>query len=52
MHQYYIITKLETIKIGYRRELHDRFTRRYPDLEISEQGIAEQPRAIVTTGLL
>jgi hypothetical protein len=27
MRQYYIITKLETIKIGYRQELHDRFTR-------------------------
>jgi len=27
MRQYYIITKLETIKIGYRRELHDRFKR-------------------------
>ena len=52
MHQYYIITKLETIKIGYRRELHDRVSGRYPDLEISEQGIADQPRAIVTTGLL
>ena len=35
--QYYIITKLETIKIGYRRELHDRFTRQYPEREISEQ---------------
>ena len=27
MGQYYIITKLETIKIGYRRELHDMFKR-------------------------
>jgi hypothetical protein len=26
MHQYYIITKLETVKIGYRQELHDSFT--------------------------
>ena len=34
MHQYYIITKLEAIKIGYRGELHDRFTMRYPELEI------------------
>jgi hypothetical protein len=30
MRQYCIIIKLETIKIGYWRELHDRFTRRYP----------------------
>jgi len=29
MHQYYTITKLETIKIGYRRELHDSFMRRH-----------------------
>jgi len=27
MRHYYIITKLETIKIGYGRELHDRLTR-------------------------
>jgi hypothetical protein len=52
MHQYYIITKLETIKIGYRRELHDRFTRQYPEMEISEQRIAKQRRGIVTKGLL
>jgi hypothetical protein len=52
MHQYYIITKLETIKIEYRRELHDRFTMRYPEMEISEQGIGDKRRAIVTTGLL
>jgi len=52
MHQYYIITKLEAIKMGYRGELHDRFTMRYPELEISEQRIADQRSAIVTTGLL
>jgi len=52
MCQYYIITKLERIKIGYRRELHYRFTRKYPELEISEQRIADQRRAIVTKGLL
>ena len=52
MHQYYIIIKLETIKIGYRRELHDRFTRQYPEMEISEQRIADQQRANVTKGLL
>ena len=52
MRQYYIITKLETIKIEYRRELHDRFTMRYPEMEFSEQRITDQRRAIVTTGLL
>jgi hypothetical protein len=52
MRQYYIITKLETIKIGYRRELHDRFTRQYWEMEISEHRIPDQRRAIVTKGLL
>jgi len=51
MRQYYIITKLEIIKIGHRRELHDRFTRRYPEMGNSEQRI-DQRRAIVTKGLL
>jgi hypothetical protein len=37
MCQYYIITKLETQKIGYRRELHEKFMRQYPEMEISEQ---------------
>ena len=52
MNQYYLLTKLEAIKIKYRRELHDRFTRRYLELEIREQGIADRRRAIVITGLL
>ena len=52
MNQYYLLTKLEAIKIKYIRELHDRFTRWYPELEISEQGIADRRRAIVITGLL
>jgi len=47
-----IITKLEIIKIGYRGELHDRFARQYPEMEISEQWIADQRRTIVTKGLL
>jgi hypothetical protein len=42
MCQYYIITKLETIKIGYRQEIHDKFTRQYPEMDISEQRIADQ----------
>jgi len=50
--QFYIITKIGTIKIGYRRKLHDRFTREYPEMEISEQRIPDQRRVIVTKGLL
>ena len=52
MRNYYIIIKLESIKIGYRREFPDRFTRQNPEMEISEQRIANQGRAIVTKGLL
>jgi len=52
MRHYYIVTKLETMKIGYRRELHDSFTRQYPEMEVSEQRIADQRRVIVTRGLL
>jgi len=52
MSQYYIISKLESIKIGYRRELRDTFTRQYPKMKISKQRIADQGRAIVTKGLL
>jgi hypothetical protein len=52
MRQYYIITKLETIKIGYRQELRDKFTRQYPEMDVSEQRIADQWRAIVTKNLL
>jgi hypothetical protein len=35
--QYYIITKLETIEIGYRQELHYKFTRQYPEMDVGEQ---------------
>ena len=52
MCQYYITAKLESIKIGYRRELSDRFKRQNPEIEISEQRIANQGRAVVTKGLL
>jgi hypothetical protein len=52
MRQYYTITKLETMKIGYRRELHDRFMKQYPEMGISEQRTAVQRRAIVTKNLL
>jgi hypothetical protein len=52
MHQYYIITKLETIKTEYRQELHDRFTRYYPEMDVSEQRIDDQRRAVVAKNLL
>jgi len=40
------------MKIGYRRELHDMFTRQYSEMEISEQRIADRRRAVVTKGIL
>jgi hypothetical protein len=52
MCQHYIITKLETIKIGYRQEVHDKCMRQYPEMDISEQQIADQRRAIVAKNLL
>jgi hypothetical protein len=52
MRQYYTITKYETMKIGCRRKLHDRFTRQYVEMEISEQRTDDQRWAIVTKGLL
>jgi hypothetical protein len=52
MSQYYIITKLETIKIAYRQELHDRFMTQYPEMDVSEQRTADQRRAIVAKNLL
>jgi hypothetical protein len=52
MRQYCIITKLGTIKIGYRQELHDRFTRECPEMDVSEQRTADQLRAIVAKNLL
>jgi hypothetical protein len=52
MRQYYKITKLETIKIGYRQELHDRFTRQYPEMDVSKEQIANQRRATVAKNLL
>jgi len=52
MRHYYIITKLTIMKIGYRGEFHDRLTRQHPEVEVSEQRIAYQRRAIVTRGLL
>ena len=52
MRQYYTITTLGTMKIGYRRELHDRFMKQYPEMEVSEQRIADQRRVIVTKNLL
>ena len=36
MRQYYIIAKLETIKIEYRQDLHDRFMRQCPENKYQE----------------
>jgi hypothetical protein len=52
MRQYYIVTKLETTKVGYRQELRDKFTRLYPEMDVSEQRTADQRRAIVAKNLL
>lgn len=45
---YYRITN----KIGYRPELHAAFMESYPMLDVSEQVIAEQRRAIVVKNFI
>jgi hypothetical protein len=52
MSQYYTITKLETGKSGYRRELHESFTRQCPEMQITKRRISDKRRAIVSKGLL
>lgn len=49
---YYTVTNLETQKVGYRQELHRLFRVRFPEIEVSEQRIADQRRVIVTNNLL
>jgi hypothetical protein len=46
--QFYTITKLEIMKIGYRRELHDRLMKSYPEMEINKQRITDQRILILT----
>ncbi|XP_074000237.1 uncharacterized protein [Rhodnius prolixus] len=49
---YYTVTNLETQKVGYRQELHRLFRVRFPEIEVSEQRIADQRHVIVTNNLL
>ncbi|CAB3232935.1 unnamed protein product [Arctia plantaginis] len=52
MRTYYQITKLETDMTTYRKQLHELFTRHYPDINVTEQRIADQRRTIVRNKLL
>ncbi|XP_064292512.1 uncharacterized protein LOC135310067 [Plodia interpunctella] len=47
MRTYYYITKLETDMTIYRKKLHEHFLARYPDINVSEQRISDQRRAII-----
>ncbi|XP_050679442.1 uncharacterized protein LOC126975555 [Leptidea sinapis] len=52
MRTYYYITKLETDLTTYRKQLHELFLQKYPDLNVTEQRIADQRRVIVKNKLL
>jgi len=46
MRQYYIITKLETVKIGYRRELRDRLINRSVEQMADKRGFDNRNRGL------
>ncbi|XP_063891684.1 uncharacterized protein LOC135117143 [Helicoverpa armigera] len=52
MRTYFHITKLETDMTTYRQQLHELFTRQYPEISVSEQRISDQRRTIVRNKLL
>ncbi|CAH2107788.1 unnamed protein product [Euphydryas editha] len=52
MRTYYYITKLETDLTTYRKQLHELFSQNYPKINVTEQRIADQRRAIVKNNLL
>ncbi|KAL0840474.1 hypothetical protein ABMA28_015720 [Loxostege sticticalis] len=50
---YYRITKLETIKVTYRKQLHQQFITKFPELShVSEQRVADQKRLIICNKLI
>ncbi|KAL0803287.1 hypothetical protein ABMA28_017234 [Loxostege sticticalis] len=52
MRTYYYITKLETDRTMYCKNLHDHFRLKYPNIEVSAQRIADQRRVIIRNKLL
>ncbi|KAI5720807.1 hypothetical protein M8J77_011910 [Diaphorina citri] len=52
MRTYYHVTKLETDMTAYVRKMHEAFRAEYPDIEVSEQRIADQRRVIIRNKLL
>lgn len=52
MRQYYKITNLETNRSAYRGELHAAFCRQYPNMNVTEQRVADQRRTVITNKLL
>lgn len=52
MRTYLYITKLETDMTTYRQQLHELFSRQYPEISVSEQRIADQRKTIVRNKLL
>lgn len=52
MRQYYLLTNNESDLTGYRQKLHTAFCQHYPHLEVTEQRIADQRRAILTKNFI
>ncbi|XP_026737509.1 uncharacterized protein LOC113500810 [Trichoplusia ni] len=52
MRTYYYITKLETDMTIYRKLLHELFSQKYPEINVSEQRISDQRRTIVRNKLI
>ncbi|KAL0810623.1 hypothetical protein ABMA28_010737 [Loxostege sticticalis] len=53
LRSYYSITKLESVKISYRKLLHTKFIQTFPDLtHVTEQRVADQKRLIFRNKLV
>lgn len=52
MRIFYKITNLGQEIIGYRQQLHAEFCRKYPNIEVSEQRVADQYRVILRNNLV
>lgn len=49
---YYQVTNLGQITVGYRQQLHAEFCKVYPELQVTEQRIADQYRTILRNNLI
>jgi len=52
MRSYYTVTKLETDLVSYRSKLYEHFRNKFPDIDVTEQRVADQRRTIVVRSLI